>query len=116
MTSRTSEDLVPKGLPYGERQKTVAAMRAADAPLASEASGGSIAPSSVAASPAAAAPTGPVSRQDLSNFDVFQNREPTEGFQANPNLDPVALFQARVAESPNTALQYYFGRYQDFLE
>ena len=37
----TSEDLVPKGLPYGAREKTVAAMRSADVPVSSEGGGGS---------------------------------------------------------------------------
>jgi len=112
----TSQDLVPTNQPYGSRQQTVAAMEAADVPLSSEVGGGESLSGSVAASPAAVAPANPVSRQDLANFDVFQNREPTEGFQDNPNLDPAALFRARLDQSPNTALRYYFGRYQDFLE
>ncbi len=113
----TSQDLVPTDLPYGSRQQSVAAMKAADVPLSSEVGGGSTAlVGSAAASPAVVAPASPVSRPDLANFDVFQNREPTEGFQDNPASDPTAVFRARLAESPNTALQYYFGRYQDFLE
>ncbi len=115
MTS--SQDLVPTDLPYGSRQETVARMQAANVPLASEGGGGTVAPvGSAAASPPAVSPATPVSRETLSSFDALPNREPTEGFQSNPALDPAAMFQAKLAESPNTALQYYFGRYQDFLE
>jgi hypothetical protein len=112
----TSQDLVPKGLPQGSRQQIVQQMQEANVPLSSEGGGVGPTPSTAAVSPAAAGSAAPVSRQGLSNFDVFQNREPTPDFQGNPNLDPVALFQARLAESPNTALRYYFGRFQDFLE
>ena len=41
----SNEDMVPKGLPYGERQKTETAMKAAGIPAASSASGASSAKS-----------------------------------------------------------------------
>ncbi len=112
----TSEDLVPKGLPQGSRQQIRKQMQEADVPLSSEGGGGAALSPGAAAAPAAAAPAAPVSRTDLAGFDVFANREPNPDFQANPGLDPVAMFEARLADSQNTALQYYFGRIQDFLE
>ena len=115
----TSQDLVPTGQPYGERKATVAAMKSANVPLSSGSGGGQAVPPTGSPQPVGASPTAPappVSGQSLEGFDVFAGREPDPQFQSNPNLDPVALFQNEVANSPNSAVRYYFGRYQDFLE
>ncbi len=112
----TSEDLVPTGLPYGSRQQTVANMQAANIPLSSVTAGGSEALPGPATGPPTPPPAGPVNRQGLEQFDVFANREPTDGFAPIGGGDPTAVLQAQIAASPNSALRYYFGRAQEFEE
>ncbi len=114
----TSQDLVPTGLPYGSRGATVAQMQAADIPLSSENAQsdgirGIPAPGSPAG-PTPVAPAGPVSRGGLDQFDALTNRAPTADFVSASGGDPTAVLQARIASSPNSALRYYFGRFQEF--
>ena len=119
MTARattTSQDLVPKNLPQGSRQKIVAQMQAADLPVSSESvGGGAVAAPGLpaAASPVAAGPAAPVSRTDLASFDVFQNREPTSGFQATPQRQ--VLFET-IRQSDNLVMQAIAERMAGYKE
>jgi hypothetical protein len=111
---RSSEDLVPKGLPYGSRDDTVAQMKAANVPLSSESGG--VAPSgpAPAVSPAAApGPAAPVSRAELGGFDALANREPTPEFQATP---PRQVMYERVRQSQNAVMQSIFERMAGYKE
>ena len=111
---RSSEDLVPKGLPYGSRGDTVAQMKAADVPLSS-ASGGGALPGPTPAVPPAAAPTpaAPVSRAGLAGYDVLANREPTPQFQATP---PRQVMFEKVRQSQNAVMQEIFARMPGYKE
>ncbi len=111
----TSEPLVPKGLPHGDRQKLEAAMEVAGLPKQPTEQDSSI-PGGVP--PSNATPTRPAGNlpPDLARFDVFDGREPTGQAPIAPQLDPVSLFQARLDTSENEAMRYYFGRFQEFLE
>lgn len=111
----TSQDLVPTGLPYGSRQNTVAQMQAAGVPLSSVTGGQGATQPGPTRDPASG-PPGPINRGQLSQFDVFANREPTDGFVAMGGGDPTAVLQTLIASSPNSALRYYFGRFQEFSE
>ena len=111
---RSSEDLVPKGLPYGSRQDTVAQMKAANVPLSSASGGGAPPGPASAVSPAAApAPAAPVSRAGLAGFDVLANREPTPQFQATP---PRQVMYEQVRQSANPVLQSIFERMDGYKE
>ncbi len=103
----TSEDLVPTGLPYGSRGQTVAKMQAANIPLSSVTAGGSEAQPGTATGPQTPPPAGPVNRQGLQQFDVFANRQPTDGFAPTPRKE--VLFEM-VRQSPNRVMQAIFER------
>jgi hypothetical protein len=111
---RSSEDLVPKGLPYGSRGDTVAQMKAADVPLNS-ASGGGAPPGPTATVPPAVAPApaAPVSRAGLAGYDVLANREPTPQFQATP---PRQVMFEKVRQSNNAVMQEIFARMPGYKE
>ncbi|REK34109.1 MAG: hypothetical protein DWQ20_07060 [Actinobacteria bacterium] len=76
-----AEDLVPKGLPHGERQRTVQAMRRAGLPTST--------------SPSEAPGVLPEARRPVSrrrpSFDALANRKPPgpPGITANGGLTPV---------------------------
>lgn len=110
----TSQDLVPKGLPYGSRQDTVSRMQAAEVPLTSESGGGGLPlASSPAAPPAAVAPAAPISRAELQNFDVFQNRQPTPGFRATSQRQ---VLLERIRQSGNQVMQSIASRMAGYKE
>jgi len=114
------EDMVPTGLPYGARKETAAAMRVAGVPLTT-ASGGSGppptptagAPSPVSAPPAAPVPPPPVSRAELANFDVFQNRSPAENYQP---VSPRQVMMEKVRQSPNAVMRGIYERMAGYKE
>ena len=112
---RSSEDLVPTGLPYGSRGDTVAQMKAADVPLSSESGGVTPAgPTPTAIPPAVApGPAAPVSRAGLAGYDVLANREPTPQFQATP---PRQVMYERVRQSQNAVMQSIFERMAGYKE
>jgi hypothetical protein len=112
----TSQDLVPTNLPYGSRQKTVAAMQSADVPLSSEGGGGQPTPlgaPTAGSSPSPVAPATPVSRAGLSNFDALANRQPTPNFQPVPQRQ--VMFE-QVRQSNNKVLQSIFERMAGYKE
>ncbi len=109
----SSQDLVPKGQPYGERQQNVAQMRAAGVPTSSEgaapspAGGGRVSPGPAAVPPpATAAP-------DLSSFDVFTNRQPSENYTQPA---PREVSYAQVRNSHNQIMQSIASRMSGYLE
>lgn len=116
----SNEDMVPTGLPYGARQETTAAMKAAGVPLSS-ASGGSgpptapsaAVPPAAAPAPTAPAPSQPISREGLAQYDVFANREPTPEFQAAP---PRQVMFEKVRQSPNAVMQAIYQRMAGYKE
>ena len=110
----TSEPLVPQGLPQGDRQKIEAAMEFGGVPKQVPAGGG--APSIPPSPPTGRAPAPPAPAPDLSGWDVLAGREPTMQGPPGSAPDPVSMFQFKLDSSPNTAMQYYFGRWQEFLE
>ena len=77
----TSQDLVPTGQPFGDRQRNVAAMELANVPLSSQ--GGPVAPPVGGGGPQPApvlpgpGAVPPAAAPDLSGFDVFSGREAT---------------------------------------
>lgn len=72
----SSEDLVPKGLPHGERQRIEAGMQQANLPLGSSGGGGRIPVPPTRSGPPrstnAAAPTDPLMTLDASMFSPVQ--------------------------------------------
>ena len=114
MTTRaqsTSEDLVPTGLPHGERQNVEQRMALAGLPVSSETAGGP--PPSPVASPMPAV-AGPIARGGGGlppNFDVFANRDPTG--RSTPSIQ---VMRAQVEASPNAVLRDLFARIPGFLE
>ena len=110
----TSQDLVPTGLPYGSRQRTVAAMDAADIPLSSSEGGGGTTPLvPTGAPPGPVAPAAPVSRANLQNFDALSNRQPTPNFQAVPQRQ--VMFE-QVRQSDNRVMQAIAERMVGYRE
>lgn len=112
---KSSEDLVPTGLPYGSRGDTVAQMKAAGVPLGSASGGAAALPGPPAAVPPTAAPgpAAPVSRAELAGFDALANREPTPQFQATP---PRQVMFERVRQSQNAVMQSIFERMAGYKE
>lgn len=110
----TSEPLVPQGLEHGERAKLEEAMAAGGVPKDVSTGGGGV-PS---LHPSAAAPGGATSApQSVEGWDVLAGREPTMTEPPAPETPTgVSLFQHRVKTSPNAAMQFYFGRTDEFLE
>lgn len=107
----SNEALVPKGLPHGERKKYEEAMDVAGLPKA--------APEGAPVSPVGGVPPNPSpsvaggGTPDLSTFDVLANREPSGVLDA-----PTAptMGETRVAQTQNSAWQYYFGNAEEYLD
>ena len=112
----TSQDLVPRGQEYGERQQNVAQMRAAGVPTSSAgaapdqatAGGGQRVPGPQATGPSPAAP--PV---NMASFDVFANRQPSENYQQPA---PREVAYAQVRNSDNAVMQSIASRMSGYLE
>lgn len=111
----SNEALVPVGGEHGDRKKIESAMKVAGMPAAvpqGSPAGG------VPPSPPPSAPGGgsPAPSQDLSGWDVFSGRDPSGVLPQPGQPDRVSLFRSRLEQSPNSALRYYFGRTDEFLE
>ena len=100
------ENMIPTGLPYGERQQYEQAAQVAGLP-SSVPAGGAF-PSSPTPAPSAAA-------DSLRGFDVFQNRQPSGVISPAPDPGVEAAFQAQVASSPNPNTRYYFADVAEYL-
>lgn len=109
----SSQDLVPTGLPYGERQKVVAQMQAADVPTSSEGGGGPV-PALASAPPPSAAPA-PIPRRgpDLSGYDALANATPTPNYQPVPRRQ---VMYEQVRQSNNQVMQQIFERMDGYKE
>lgn len=99
----TSRDLVPQGLPHGERQKIEAARRQAG--LANE-TAPQAPPSQQVSSPVRRPPRAP----RASAFDALQNRTPTlPGLTGvvgtGVEQTPLDSFKQRAMQSPNPVLR-----------
>jgi len=106
----SSQDLVPTDQPYGERQRTVAGMQAANVPLSSEGGGGNVlAPSA----PATPTPTRATAPAELQSFDVLAGREPTPDFQP---IQPRQVAFAQIRQSPNRVMQAIAERMDGYKE
>lgn len=114
----SNEDMVPTGLPYGAREKTTAAMKAAGVPLSSASGGSAPGPATTAQTgaptpaPAPAAPA-PTSREALAQYDVFANREPTTNYQPAPERQ---VMMEKVRQSPNAVMQAIYQRMEGYKE
>ena len=106
----SSQDLVPKGQPHGDRQRNVDAMELANVPLSSQGGpvappvggGGPLGPSPV---PGAGAGLPPAAPPDLGGFDVFSGREATP---TGPGVVPqqqASRFRAGAATTTNQVMR-----------
>ncbi len=106
----SSQDLVPTNQPYGERQRTVAGMQAANVPLSSEGGGSDVlAPSATPSPRGVAAPA----TAELQSFDVLAGREPTPDFQP---IAPRQVAFERIRQSPNRVMQAIAERMDGYKE
>lgn len=99
----TSRDLVPQGLPHGERKKTEAGMREAGVPVTSSPAPSQGLPPGGGASP----PPSPASPQaaGLGSFDALAAKTPAVPFGAVPQGEPPPDPLARLRESPNAMMR-----------
>lgn len=97
-----NQDLVPTGLPYGDRRKLVSQAQEVGVPTSSDAGGvGNASPLSIAPPAPAPSPAGPALPR--TDFDVLASRQPTR--PQIEEADPVALMIQRLAASPNPFYQ-----------
>ncbi len=114
MTARNvAEDLVPRGLPQGERANAIEAQQLAGLPTESgqlDPAGGPALP------PPPAAPMGPTA-QRVGGFDALLSKPPARPLGPAPDTtDPVADFRARAAISPNSFVREIALLLPDYLE
>lgn len=93
MADPRERDLVPLGLPYGERQRTEQALRAAGAPAGTSSLAESPTPTGGAQPPQF---QGPPSVDD----DVLSRLSPTQGLLSSPQQPEVTVWD-EMAASPN---------------
>ena len=113
----TSQDLVPTGQPFGDRQQNVAAMELANVPTSSE---GAAAPPVGGGGPPPVLPgpgaVPPAAAPDLSGFDVFSGREATPRAPGEPVPQQGSIFRAQLATTQNQVMRDTFKHVSRFLE
>jgi len=105
----SSQSLVPKDRPYGERKQLVEQMQRAGVPLAPGEGG----PQPGVGDPAASPPGRPTSSAVPQGFDVFDGREPTQpqGPQAvPPPASTGGIIAETAATSPNPFIAEFAAR------
>lgn len=111
----TSQDLVPNGLPYGERQQTVEGYQQAGVPTATTPAGSRSPVRSVATGPAQPGPSGP----PVSGLELLRGRTPGDfpfigGEQAGspPSSEPDSVVNALGASAQSSFAKAVIARLQ----